>query len=66
MAFNVPSDLSEKRLESIWVELLLPKTKGILDCIIYRLPRDGGFLEKLEGSLQRLEPEKEVYILGDF
>ena len=66
MAFNVPSDLSEKGLESIWVELLLPKTKGILDCSIYGPPRDGGFLEKLEGSLQRLEPEKEVYILGDF
>ena len=33
---------------------------------LYRPPNDGNFLEKFEGMLQRLEPDKEVYVLGDF
>ena len=65
LAFNVRQDLQELELEAIWVELLLPKTRGMLACSIYRAPKDGQFLEKLEHSLQRLEPEKEIYILGD-
>ena len=52
-------------LEALWVELMLPKTRGILACSIYRSPKDGRFLEKFERALQRLEPHKELYILGD-
>ena len=52
-------------LEANWVELPLPKSKGILVCVVYRPPNDGGFLQKLETSLSGIDPGTEVYILGD-
>ena len=47
------------------MEILLPKTKGILVGVVYRPPNDGEFLSKLEQSLAKIEPGKEVFILGD-
>ena len=47
------------------MELLFPRTKGILVCSVYRPPNDSGFLPKLELSLSRINPGSEFYILGD-
>ena len=66
LAFNVRTDLYEEGMESVWVELLLPKSRGILVNSVYRSPRDNLFVEKLRGSLSRLDLGKEIYILGDF
>ena len=47
------------------MELLLPKTKGILVCGCYRPPSDKTFLSKMEQSLSKLGPGVEFYVLGD-
>ena len=66
IAFNLRPDLAVDGLEAVWIELLLPRTKGILVCSIYRPPADNGFLEKLESSLSKVDPGSEIHILGDF
>ena len=65
ISFNPRPDLAVNGMEVIWVELLLPRTKGILACACYRPPSDGDFLSKLEQSLSKVEPGKELLILGD-
>ena len=65
IAFNLRPDLAVDGLEAVWIELLLPRTKGILICSIYRPPNDNGFLEKLESSLSKINPGSEIHILGD-
>ena len=47
------------------MELLLPRTKGILVGACYRPPSCGNFLPKLEQALSKVEPGKELFILGD-
>ena len=65
IAFNIRPDLAVDGLEAIWIELLLPRTKGILVCSLYRPPNDSGFLPKLEHSLSKIAPGTEFHILGD-
>ena len=65
IAFNPRHDLSVDGLEAVWVELLFPRTKGILVCCCYRPPTDGEFLTKLEQSLSKVDPRSELYIMGD-
>jgi hypothetical protein len=65
LAFNPRPDLAVDGLEATWVEILLPKTKGILVCVCYRPPNDGVFLQKFDDSLAKIEPGSEFYILGD-
>lgn len=65
IAFNPRPDLVVDGLEATWVELLLPKTKGILICAIYRPPADSTFVPRLEESLSRIGIGTEFYILGD-
>ena len=65
VAFNPRPDIAVDGLEATWVELLPPKTKGILVCCIYRPPNDSSFINKLELALSKLDPSTEVYILGD-
>ena len=62
---NPRPDLDVDGLEATWIELLLPKTKGILLCAIYRPPNDSSFLPKFESALSMVEPGKEWYIMGD-
>ena len=66
IAYNPRPDLDVDGLESTWVELLLPKSKGILVCTAYRPPNDSSFLSKFESCLSKVEPGKEWYLLGDF
>ena len=65
VAFNQRPDLSVDGLEAIWIELLLPQTKGILVCSVYRPPNDSNFLDKLELSLSKVDPGTELHVLGD-
>ena len=65
IAFNRRKDLELEGTESVWAEILLPKTRGIFVSSIYRPPNDGRFLEKFEATLEKVDAEKEVYILGD-
>ena len=65
IAFNPRPDLAVDGLEATWIELLLPRTKGILVCALYRPPADNGFLSKLELSLSKIDPGTEFHVLGD-
>ena len=65
VAFNLRTDLESEQMESVWAEIMLPKSRGILVCSIYRPPTDNGFIVNLEASLEKVDAGKEVYILGD-
>ena len=65
IAFNPRPDLAVDGMESVWVELLLPKSKGILVGVMYRPPNDSNFLSNLELSLSKISEGSEFYILGD-
>ena len=59
LAFNIRPDLAVDGLEATWVEILLPKTKGILICGCYRPPTDNNFLSRMEQSLSKVGPGSE-------
>ena len=65
VAFNPRPDLAVDGLEASWIELLLPKTRGILVCSVYRPPSDRDFLAKMENSLSKIDAGVEFYVLGD-
>ena len=65
IAFNTRPDLEVEGLKATWVELLLPKTKGILVCGCYRPPKVNTFLNKMEQSLAEICNGVEFYVLGD-
>ena len=65
IAFNPRPDLAVDGLEATWIELLLPHSKGILICSVYRPPNDNAFLPKFELSLSKILPGTEFYVLGD-
>jgi exonuclease III len=65
IAFNPRLDLAEDKLECIWVELLLPKTKGILVSSCYRPPSDSNCMPKLEALFAKLDFQTEIYLVGD-
>ena len=44
VTFNPRPDLSVDLLEALWIEILLPRTKGILVGVFYRPPSDAEFL----------------------
>ena len=48
LAFNVRSDLNDPKLEALWVEILLPKSKSILIGVCYRPPEQSDFLNYFE------------------
>ncbi|XP_071941144.1 uncharacterized protein [Antedon mediterranea] len=53
-------------LESIWIDILLPKSKPIAVGCFYRPPTCKAFLENLESSFLNLRSDCELYLLGDF
>ena len=73
---NVPyirrNDLEAGNLECIWLEILFPKTKGLLIGIFYRPPYGSKYLrndfdDELDNLLQSVITEnKECMIMGDF
>ena len=50
IAFNPRTDLNIHDLESVWIELILPKTCHILTAVCYRPPKQGHFYDLLEQS----------------
>ena len=50
IAYNPRPDLSTDDLESLWIDLLLPKTKPILVGVCYRPPKQSNFYDLLEDS----------------
>ena len=66
ISFNPRPDLTVDGIEGLWIELLLPRSQGILLCCTYRPPNDSSFIHKFESALSNVEPEKEWFILGDF
>jgi hypothetical protein len=68
LAHNPRSDISDPKLESIWCEILLPKTKPILVGACYRPPKQTDFFDILESACingTRFS-DLESIILGDF
>ena len=53
-------------LESLCVNILLPKTKPILVGVCYRPPTQFNFYKLLEESLETVSPNTEFILLGDF
>lgn len=66
ISFTLADYLSVDDLESVWLELLLPKTKPIVIGTCYRPPKQNNFLEFFDTAFKLIRPECEVIILGDF
>ena len=66
IAFNPKPELSADDLESLYVNILLPKTKPILIGVCYRPPTQTNFYKLLEESLESVSPDMEFILLGDF
>ena len=66
IAFNPEPDLSTDDLESLCVNILLPKTKPILVGVCYRPPTQFNFYKLLEELLETVSPNTEFILLGDF
>ena len=64
-------DLEHEDIECIWIEVLFPKSKGIMIGNIYRPPdtskySDSDFNDKLDEVLNAVSDEKkEILLLGD-
>ena len=50
---------------SVWIDILLPKTKPIFIGSVYRTPKQDDLLDNLESQLQRIDLDHECYILGN-
>ena len=66
LAFNARSDLQNDNLEDLWVEILLPRCKPIVIGTCYKAPDNNNLTESLENTLNLVNPESEIYVLGDF
>ena len=66
LSFNVRNDLEHKNLKSIWVDLILPKSKPILIGTCYRPPEQRDFYSFLQESCDSISIEQECRVLGDF
>ena len=66
IAFNPKPELSTDDLESLYVNIFLPKTKPILIGVCYRPPTQTNFYKLLEESLESVSPDMEFILLGDF
>lgn len=66
LAFSPRSDLHSNNIETLWIDILLPKTKPILIGTVYRPPKDNDFFEYFEEQISKISPGCEIYILGDF
>lgn len=66
LAFSILQDVKTEDMESIFIELLLPKTKPIVVGSCYRPPKQAIFLDLLQQALRNIRPDLEQIILGDF
>ena len=72
LSFVRRDDLEMEGVEGLWLELFLPKSRGVLIGTFYRPPNtskyhDSDFMSKLEVEISTAtSTDKEVIILGDF
>lgn len=66
LTYNLRPDLCKPSQESIWVDILLQKTKPITVGCVYRPPDQSNFLDTFQDSLATVDLVNELYILGDF
>ena len=66
LSFNVREDLQNIALEDLWIELLFPKTKPIIVGTCYRAPENSAAKDCIEATLNKLTPEYDTILLGDF
>ena len=64
--FNIREDLTDRSMESVFIEILFPKSRPFLVGVFYRPPTDRSFLDLFREVLSRFDPRDEVYLLGDF
>ena len=65
LAFNPRPELSTDQLETLWIEILLPKTKPILVFVCYRPPHQNDSYKLFELSISNISLNSEIIILGD-
>ena len=65
---NPRPDLGLDDLESIWLEIILPKTKPFLLSTCYRPPNHSGFYDYLENNLEsnNIFRDIEIILMGGF
>ena len=66
LIFNVREDLQNAALEDLWIEILFPKTKPLIVGTCYRAPNNSAAKECLENTINKLTPEYDTILLGDF
>jgi hypothetical protein len=66
LAFARRTDIVNDNIESLWLELYLPKTKPIIVGVCYRPPTHASFIDHWEEELSKLRMDCETIILGDF
>ena len=65
IAFNIDIDMRTDDTESLWINVLLPRSKPIVVGVLYRPPNNNMFIEKLSNSLENIIKDDEIIILGD-
>ena len=65
LAFNVISEMQTEVTESLWINVLLPRSKPIVLGVLYRPPKNNKFIEHLSNSLENFSKDEEIIILGD-
>ena len=65
ITFNINPDIPTDDIESLWINVLLPRSKPIVVGVLYRPPKNNTFVEKLSYSLENIRKDDEVIILGD-
>ena len=66
IAFNPRKELQNNCTETIWFDLLLPKSKPIIIGVCYRPPEDPDFLSHFECCISKIRSDCEIMIMGDF
>ena len=66
IGYNARKDLQNDTLEDLWLELLFPKTKPLFVGTCYRAPKNSTAKECIETTLNKLPPECDTLLLGDF
>ena len=65
LAFNPRPEMSTDQLETLCIEIILPKTKPVLVCVCYRPPHQNDFYKLFELSISNISLNSEIIILGD-
>ncbi len=66
LAFNPRQDLQNINFEDVWVEILLPRCKPIIIGTCYKARDNNNLTKCLENTLNLVNPESDIYVLGDF